>query len=387
MDHRASVLEQMLQRWEDYYYLQSLLARHPRLCEQALGFQIRPHPFAEHWQHLRSYLLDACRKDEPFDHARFLGASTLPESFERQRGSFNRLPLLYWLWSRHSRRIFHPSDDLTLLLAQTSFSPEMDGHAIKLPFDAFAIEFDTPIAGVNGHDCASLMVGKITGPLTGHEGHPYPYLAIFIFPSTAREYQRIPGEEKAAAARDIARAVQGRKTALAVQHLRRFTRHVNANLDAGGSGFATLYFDTHALVEFARGEDVARNADMRIFRIVLGLILYLQTLPARTKYRSDWRPFEHREPPQPRAITSTAEVCSVTSAHVLSPADREILSRVGNGGGHELSAHFRSGHWRRPPGKGDDPTAAKIVWVSPTLVRPDRLEPGTLPAGSETVLT
>lgn len=52
---------------------------------------------------------------------------------------------------------------------------------------------------------------------------------------------------------------------------------------------------------------------------------------------------------------------------------------------HELCAHFRRGHWRRPPGQGDDPTASKTVWVRPTLVRRDRLPEGALPGGSESI--
>jgi hypothetical protein len=47
----------------------------------------------------------------------------------------------------------------------------------------------------------------------------------------------------------------------------------------------------------------------------------------------------------------------------------------------ELSCPFREGHWRRPPGKGDDPTAPRTVHVRPCIVRRDRLpkDGGLLP--------
>lgn len=85
-------------------------------------------------------------------------------------------------------------------------------------------------------------------------------------------------------------------------------------------------------------------------------------------------------------MTNDADVCTVSSIYRLTPEERKLIGdhAVSRRGTVELCAHFRRGHWRRPPGKGDDPTAEKTVWVRPTLVCRDRLAAGSMPGGNRT---
>lgn len=122
-------------------------------------------------------------------------------------------------------------------------------------------------------------------------------------------------------------------------------------------------------------------------RIVAGLCLYLTTLPTRTSHRSEWRPADSlAKRPDPRAITTGAEVCLVSSVYELTAQEREVIERVGPRGYYELCCHFRRGTWRRKPGFGQDPTAPKVVHVRPTIVRKDRLPEGAVPGGSANIL-
>jgi hypothetical protein len=118
-------------------------------------------------------------------------------------------------------------------------------------------------------------------------------------------------------------------------------------------------------------------------RIVIGLLMYLSSLPSQSPHVSDWVP-PQRGTADPSAIYDGMEVCHVRSTHTLTTTERAV---VDNGRtGRELAAHWRKGYWRRPLGKGNDPTAEKTVWIKPVLVREDRLEDGALPGGATTIL-
>ena len=125
-----------------------------------------------------------------------------------------------------------------------------------------------------------------------------------------------------------------------------------------------------------------------LLRVVVGLVLYLKTLPADSRHVSPpTQPFRSGLPDR-KVITNRWEVCNVTSVIPLTREERVFYGIEGNleqqrQAKRELSCHFREGHWRRPPGKGDDPTAPRTVHVRPCIVRRDRLpKDGGLPAGA-----
>ena len=130
--------------------------------------------------------------------------------------------------------------------------------------------------------------------------------------------------------------------------------------------------------------EVADGGDLAI-RIALGLCIYLSTLPSTTPHRSEWQ--KHRGERDRKAITDGAEICTVSSIFKLTTEEKEIVRQMHGRATVELSAHFRRGHWRRPPGQGQNPKAMKTVWVRPCLVRKDKLEEGQIVGGAVTQLT
>ena len=119
-------------------------------------------------------------------------------------------------------------------------------------------------------------------------------------------------------------------------------------------------------------------------RIVLGLCLYLNTLEGRSTKRVNPMPkWERAHSTDPRTLLVESEVLTVTGENILSSDDQRFYSLMKEKGLSvalkEMGVHFRSAHWRRPPGKGDDRTAPKTVRVRSCYVRPDRLPPEGLP--------
>lgn len=91
-----------------------------------------------------------------------------------------------------------------------------------------------------------------------------------------------------------------------------------------------------------------------------------------------------------KAVTDGAEIFSVQCEHTLSEHEYHIHALMREkgitGAMRELGSHFRSAHWRRPPGKGDDPEASKTVKVRWTLVNEKRLPEKASPRGTCTVV-
>ena len=125
------------------------------------------------------------------------------------------------------------------------------------------------------------------------------------------------------------------------------------------------------------------------WRIVYGLCLYLTSLPKNSVNMGTWEPVQKQNRPSATpdlsAITDESLICSVSSIRKLSHEDRELLfnQHSGHKGGYEVRAHFRMGHWRRPPRTAQDSEQQKTVWVQPTLVRRDRLPEGAIPHGTQ----
>lgn len=119
-----------------------------------------------------------------------------------------------------------------------------------------------------------------------------------------------------------------------------------------------------------------------IFRIVFGLLLYLQSRPAEELMPKGWvKSVFERTIGRNNLIRLPSEVCEVRSIYQLSDIERKAIKPLLRGIHTELGVHYREGHWRRPPGKGQDPNYPKTVWVRPTIVRSDKLADGGLPGG------
>ncbi len=386
MRHTVELLENLLRSWEDSGFINDIIRKLPSDSAEAVADLLLPegHPLSR-WQELREHLLQAQTGGE-FDTARFLGADDLL-SAAGTGGSgrnFDKLfPLIAWLWTRHSRRVFQMSADLSTLLRATSFHTDLTAEDVGLPFGSFLITLEEPLRGsFSGDDpCeyAGLLVFTIPAKLVGES---CDVLGVHLVPAAAEQYQGINQFDREA----IRSALRRSDCAKVARVLSRIDRRDHRCF----AGTELILTKTENLARLATVEKalVDKDDDLTadVMRLVLGLSLYLQTLPPGSPHHSDWTPAQKSRRPDPRAITMGAQVCTVASMHALTREEQRTFadasSKKTKTTGCEISVHFRRGHFRRAPGTGDDPNAPKIIWVRPTMVRRDRLGEGELTGGT-----
>ncbi|MFH1077907.1 MAG: hypothetical protein V1745_01320 [Patescibacteria group bacterium] len=279
--------------------------------------------------------------------------------------------------------------DLQVLLSQTS----LDGvtwEEIPWPHESFALVFDVPVVDASGHSYDCLVVS--TEPRT-FNGRAVRMAYLRLLDTRLASFRPVMRNEH--------------QKMLKLMEKGRYNKVLNIGREWEGRT-ADIFFPQY-LIPLEEVADVAITAPANeavnkvygatlregerpewdlMIRLVAGVCLYVASLPPGSSHRSDWTPLNKTQRLDPRAITNDAEICRITSVHSLTAEERDAVTELSQSGRptYELCAHFRRGHWRRPPGKGDNPSAPRNVWVRPTLVRRDRLAPDALPRGVETNL-
>ncbi|OGH64497.1 MAG: hypothetical protein A3J66_00920 [Candidatus Magasanikbacteria bacterium RIFCSPHIGHO2_02_FULL_47_14] len=356
----------------------------------------------KNWAGLRGHLLKARPE------------TTLDADFEKMHpvkdkalGSLSTFPRALYRWLGCSKRIYTIPANLQVLLHATSLQDVALGD-LRLQFPSFVLSLAIPIVDELGKRFDTILISQdeIREDLFA--------LQIFVLGEHTEEYAR----RMKACAREVSTHVKRRNELAAQTSINRWIGAQNRGEEYASphihrlAPIVSLHVTIPELVKVAAtrrkpGEGLDgfspdqlsewghrdNAADMHEFRtvvygIVFNVLLYLRTLgttPPFEATRGGGRPREPRQgQPDLGAITDEALVCRVADDVEL---PLEIMQQFGKGyragrhHGTELSAHFRTGHWRRPPGFGEIPFAEKTVWVRPTLVRRDRLPEAALPEG------
>lgn len=387
---KVARLEQMLRLWEDICYLR-------RTRSQVLEMQRKPTPYPlvgplAHWFDFRRDLL-AAGIDGDIDPGKFFCDPTDPVQLAQLMKSVGKLrlsiPTEIASWSVQSRRIYSPSLDLQALLNAMSLK-DLTWADISWPFGSFAITLESPIKDRHGNDFDCILVNRYVGPDPQGEEQEVTQIRLLgpsIEKSLVSDFDRaqINKSRKQMKWHDLEKQLKAAETKLG----RAATAIFSLNGKKIGNSLVSdsaldLMFKSHGQQCGCGGTH--EDWDQAI-HIVVGLCMYLRSLPADSPHRTPWRNPTVAEGATNKSIIGTAEVCAVQSKHRLSDEERKVFLGHRRGTtGAQMSAHFREGHWRRPPGKGNNPTAEKTVEVLPTIVRRDRLGPGETVPGMEKVM-
>jgi hypothetical protein len=388
---RIDRLNQILRVWEDACFL----ARAGGTAQSELGLE----PLVPldgpiiHFNELRPHMLRALNVD--FDEERFIGLPINQKKFQDYLNLLYTVPVNLFLWNKHSRRVFHIEEELQVLLDATSLE-RMTWNDIRMPFSTFAITLSRPIEDAGAaYDCILVTSYETREKMDG-------LIEVRILTSMLDGYQPV--------LRSVKKAIER------AQHIQDWQRM----LDSVNSAY-TLHRESSRrkrgsvfVIDMHQGDrlvldsllDMQKKGGIRgvenlpsdgipewdaAARIVMGMCLYLQTIPSKSPHRTDWTPLDRPKHPDPRSITEGALICTISSSYKMKREERQILGLDDKDErlkltASEVRAHFRMGHWRRAPGSGNDPNAPKIVHVRPTIVRRDRLSEGALPGGTEAVL-
>jgi len=378
-------LEKSLHAWEDFWFIINCINR----VLAASGVKNRwcaNEPALQHSHSFRKQLLNAHNQhDHPLNLANFLPANQ-KEWPIAQGHSLPCLPNYLAPWCICSRRVYSITEELQAVLDATS----LDGvtwNDVSFPFYAFAVSLGKPILREDGRRYDFIMVNAV------------PELQVYQFAFFSDKFDAyVPlTQTHRENIQNKMRKKQWDKVAKTCDHLLARVGTVaytdlslvdQPNMDVLET--AETVYD----VSTANGINLGPKARTlhvwnSMLRIVVGMCLYLRTLPPKTPHQSDWRPTPRSGLPDPRAISNGSEVCTVSSCYALTTEEKVVLGLEDTAqekAQYELSCHFRAGHWRRPPGMGRDPTAKKTIHVRPCIVRKDRLRDGELPGGSQTII-
>jgi hypothetical protein len=377
-------LEQILHYWEDVVFLEAIGVQFEKRYNPESSPLLWEHVLP--WQELRSDLL----KLEPEAiHEKYSATPWINEAF----GSLATLPYELSDWTQHSRRVFYTTHEIQTLLSLTSFEKITWGD-IPWPFSSFVVALEDPIMGtINGWNANidTILVSRyessegagIIFRFLGDNLDRKKTLNWFDRDQLERAFKK--GTNRFADIRNG--LLRQNEVSIPTSFASIFWQDLLQDefvMDTL-SGPVAHVKEKHDREMQPMSEDDKNECRPILdaaFRIVVGLCLYLTTLPATSEHRSEWEPSPLSSSTAKKlALSNGAEVCTVSSIHKLS-AEEQGITELGKRSFVEMSAHWRRGYWRRKPGEGNDPNALKVVLVRPTLVRKDRLQPGEVPLGT-----
>jgi hypothetical protein len=275
-----------------------------------------------------------------------------------------------------SRRIYALDEDLQLVIENTS----LDGvrwSDVELPFRSFAITLEAPLEFFGKEYSVLLWSPRYPGKPT-----------LTLIGDHMSQYRQLTSEFKG----------QMSKALFQSDHISLLHK-----LDAGADyvigstevlSFSPAVMDDWEVLKlnpFSRdliGAD-GRELQSSALRMLVGLAMYMKNLPnvTVTSFGPPRDPIlEAMGVPEVKKpwkfnITNGMNPLTIDSVIKFSEEERRLIKNRQKQSLYELRCHFREGHWRRPRGLGNDPSARRTEWVRPTLVRRDRYESGEEPLG------
>ncbi len=301
------------------------------------------------------------------------------------------LPAEVVRWTFSSRRVYAVDTELMCLLNTTSLGNITWGE-LCWPFDTFALSFEEPIKDEDGNAFDFLLVTIAQGEKIGRR-------VLFCLLSRSLEGHRTASSKERDALIRLLKS-RGPDDLKFRKKFRLFHKHrVNKVAELGV--IAAHKSIAHGNMSEPVAHSVGRMSDEGgaisgsssalfdiVARIVLGFCFYISSLPPGDPHSTDWKPAKSGAP-DPKAISSGADVCHVRSKYVLSTSSKnrnQFVKTLDARSPRELCAHMRCAHWRRWPGTAHDPNAPKIVYVRASRVRHDRLQDRELHGGTQVIV-
>lgn len=392
---RLRSLEGLLLQWEHYLTWQSrfrlIWNRH---LKRFGPFPRIESPALDNYDKLRSYLLSVHQRDPSLSRIdEFQWPEPLTESAAQDDlaiGLLQMVPHELARWSLCSRRVYHVSEELQAVLTATDFG-DLTWNDVPLPHDSYAVQLERPIQLAGGDTSSLLLLSRFEASS----------------PEDIRFTIRIIGDSSASFRRNDSRAEKKFASLLQkgkipescsvieqqINSVRLFgsnykmaNDHVSISIQKVLNENAMNGVGTKVFFDESGAKEGDINLSLSVFdqaaRILLGLAFYFKTLTNRESKPSDWRGVKNWGRPDHRVVTHHSKICHVKCHYVLSDIERTFLGLGDHTGQFDMSWKFVRGYWRRPAGKGNDPSAIKTVHVRPYMIRRDRMPNNGLPGGA-----
>jgi hypothetical protein len=374
--------------WEDLWYLIELRERIRAAMNRPIEFTA-PRRAVDNYRHFRQFLLHKLPEGKRLTLADF-GAPSPPWHYS----FWSHIPVVISGWSWNSRRVYHLQPELQRVLEHTTLEG-MTWEDIQLPFNSFAIQLSLPQKLANGRECDVILV---------HVGTDGGW-AFATLRSDLRTYERVDRVhlEKLLRQKRFPHLIAQLDRIVPAIELMQGAFLLVGEKDKREPILTCLeYAVQQESIRDKKSSDPERGKAVfvNMLRVAFGLPLYLSSLPSRhnnlqqvPKEEAGAQITFPSGTIDPRAISSEAELFTVSSRLNLSLIERLFFELEGTKAEQQAvkdwvhanrkSCHWQPGFFRRRPGFGNDPTAPKIVRVSPHLVAKDWLPEFALPGGTE----
>lgn len=356
-------VSQMLRVWEDLVFLYGM----SKALNAKTG-SVPPTPIDWALRNYRQLRGEVHKKD-------LVGFDPLPylqpeETFLEAVGTVRvMVPVHVASWMAESRRGYRLSRDLQALLNATSLKG-VTWSGIPWPSGAFVIGLEEPLlTAKEGAPIDAIMVNglQLADPAGG------PPKSIISFRLLTKRLENAPLEsvakarmEKALAGKSwqtLATDIKTARQRLTNGHLSTFALFEDSVADTPVTdSINDLLVKQHGKLCGCGGTHPEWD---QAARLVIGLCLYMDTLPKDSPLMSAWKAC-------PDPVLHGAECATVSTDKPLSSEHRRMFLALGRlEGGSSLPAHIKPGHWRRPPRRKDaegEDTRTKTVHVRPHIV-------------------
>lgn len=369
-------IETMLQIWEQILFVAGAELRlaHPDVYTGVL----------KHWRRLRTDILNRDKDFVPEDY-RF-PLDHYVEYFLTAL-SYDMLPPMLAGWSRSSRRVYSLTEDMQQMLELTAIG-RVRWQDLYPPFPYFAVSLPLPLKGEHGNLLDTLFVEVRKNSLN-----------IIALGNELEVFKPLPKGLRIQIGNAVSACDFAKLARISVNIRNQNYCYIPASAYLSeicgdpSKPVALDYTGDDAKIEVINEAGVHKGGEETVrfwrpfVRIVVGLILHLELISRGTGKKSTVVS-EPREKwtADPHAVIHEADILSVRLEQDLTEHERHIF-RVIRAKGideamKELCSHYRSAHWRRPPGKGNDPSYPQTVHVRWTIVNKRRLPPDGLPSGT-----
>ncbi len=361
---------------------------------------------------VRMALLDSLTRS--FDWVKYVGGTDLGDfaydnySYGSVRRRFTLAAIASWMMS--SRRVLQLTPELQTLLSLTSLK-NTDWSMLEWPFDSFVVNLAEPMTYGRGEwqtTCDAILIGresKIPGATIVYAGSTevnradceYPFSIYFLRKGLKTISECYPIAEQQ---RLLRMATNNPEQAFETIRSRK-NRKWNECRGWSSHYVSSEIFGENGIQDFVYGgpfsdgfEDDEHTAGLQnVLEVLFGTMLYMSSLQhskrASAENSGQWAPLQNQGTSTfCRQIADASLVAHVGSEIKMAPDElRRFRDHLNlSKGEREVSAHFRTGFFRRPKGQGQNPEALKSEWVRPCIVRRDRLAEGALPVGAIQVL-
>jgi len=386
----AKRMEEMLNHWETSYFFQEII-------------KFNSNPFLKKMTYpninkLRDALLTAAG-DEILDVSfpEIFPANLLDE--DEQDVVFNEaISVLLNLvsWNRHSRRVFHLSSDMQMLLDATSLKNIKWEH-IRFPFDTFVVGLDTPLKDDTGKLYDAFLFSRTDELLD--DPTIVPQWELKLLPQTLSTAKRL----KETDVKKILRYINGNDSEF--KHglnygVKKYFKPENdiQMLLVEKIEPSSLHGEnvTDFLDRLNDSENILKNHPLdSAFHILINLCLYLENFPssitkAPVKKSRDTKKKRKQNKGFPKSFVDDSE--NLFTVLCQFKIKKEEVKKLANfvrisKNSHEKRAHWRRAHWRRKPNCGHISFEhAPKDWIPMKFVNAHKLPTGTLPLATEAIL-